>query len=604
MKDISIFRDAAEKIGSYLLVEELNALEHRLEQKDAPVMIPLVGEFSSGKTSLINALTDSKALETATKPTTATIFEIHFGADANRAEVVQANGEIQNVADISTLKNNSLTDATVVTVFDTSRRVSPYTILVDTPGISSPDPKHQQVLVDFLPQADALLLVIDINQQLTKSLQNFLKSASLSGIEADVVLTKSDTKSDSEIASAKKYFADNCEFPIKNLAAVSAQNGNLDEIYKLLRDIETRKGDILKKNIENRLKGISEQILNSIDTLLNASEDTSSLQTEISEQKHRLQKIQRRIEMFIRNIGGEIEDLTRDASRKFEDQVSSRLTSLINGKSQNYDAETVSAINTIASAIVGDYRQKIMRLLADQANSRTNDEVSLSAVTGIDLSTIGLQGLSYNLDLNSMGHEYDGWIKTGVIAIGAAAAIGAVAATGGAAAVVGAAEGAATVGTAIDVVDTVTDVGSIVSNRRMTARMEKVVKYGQQAADKYTTIDNLNNNGVCGSGAGKGMLDSLAGFIAEKTMSKPQRARAIRMYINDSLAPEFKNQLQNAETQVLDTAKSVLINSAQATIDELTTQLKNLERQMRDNRSATDERKAELRELKTTILTL
>lgn len=604
MIDISILRDAAEKLGSKSLIEELTTLEGRLNQTDAPVMIPLVGEFSSGKTSLINAMTDSRSLETATKPTTATIFEVHFGAESNYAEVIKENGELQKVEDISTLKNDCLTNAAVVTVFDTSRRVSPYTILVDTPGISSPDPKHQQVLVDFLPQADALLLIIDINQQLTKSLQNFLKSVSLSNIEINVVLTKSDTKSEVEIASAKKYFIDNCEFPIRTIAAVSAQRGELDEIYRLLQDIETRKGEILKKSIENRLKSISEQILNSIDTVLNAAEDTSTLNNEILEQKQSLRKIQVRIDQFIRDISDEIDDITRDASRKFEDQVSSRLSSLINGKSQNYDSEAVSAINTIASTIVGDYRQKIMRLFAEQAESRANGEVPLSVVTGIDLSGIGLQGLSYNLDLNSMGHEYDGWIKTGVIAVGAAAAVGAAVATGGAAAVVGATEGAAAVGTAIDVVDTVSDVGSIVSNRKMADRMEKVVKYGQQAADKYATIDGMNNNGVNGSGVGKGMLDSLAGFIAEKTMSKPQRARAIRNYIDDSLAPEFKNQLMKAQTQVLDTAKSVLMESAQATIDELTAGLKNLENQMRDNISAANERKAELRELKTTILTL
>lgn len=604
MKEIEILKEAAVKLGSNSLVDELNALEGRLEQKDAPVLIPLVGEFSSGKTSLINALTDSKALETATKPTTATIFEIHFGADVNRAEVVNSNGEVHEVTDISRLKNDSLSDATVVTVFDTSKRVSPYTILVDTPGISSPNPKHQQVLVDFLPQADALMVVVDINQQLTKSLQTFLKSACLSGVEVDVVLTKSDTKSESAILSAKKYLTENCEIPIRNLVAVSASSGKLDEIYSLLHDIEVRKGDILKKSIGKRLKSISEQILNSIDTLLNAAEDTSSLQTEISEQKHRLQKVQRRIDQFIRDIGGEIEEITRDASRKFEDQVSSRLNSIINGKSQNYDSEAVSAINTIASAIVGDYRQKIMRLLADKANGSSNNEISLSAFTGVDLSSVGIQGLSYDLNLDGLGHEYDGWIKSGVIAVGAIAAVAAVATTGGAAAVAGAVDGASTVGTVIDVADTVTDVGSMVSNRKMVGRMEQAVKYGQQAADKYTAIDNINNNGIGGGGSGKGMLDSLAGFIAEKTMSKPQRARAIRMYIDDSLAPEFKNQLHNAETNVLETTKSVLMESAKATIDELTSQLKTLETQMRDDTSAANDRRTELRELKTKILTL
>lgn len=603
-------KDAADKIGSTSLVEELNGIESRMNSKDVPVMIPLVGEFSSGKTTLINSLTDSKALETATKPTTATIFEIHFGAPEIHAEILRENGVLDQVSDISSLKNDELSDATVVTVFDTSKQVSPFTILVDTPGISSPDPKHQQVLVDFLPQADALFLVIDINQQLTKSLSNFLKTVSSSGIELYVVLTKSDTKSKGDISAAKKYFSENCDFPIASLVAVSASTGDLSEMYDLLKELENRKSDILKKSINNRLKSISAQILSTIETLLQATSDNSTLETEIQGQKHKLQKIQRRIENFINNFSADVEDLTREYSRKFEDQVSSRLTSLINGKSQNYDAEAISAVNSIASAIVGDYRQKIMMLLADHSShSNDADEVPLSVVTGIDLSDISVQGLSYNLDLNSLGHEYDGWIKSGVIAVGAIAAVGAVVATGGAAAggaaAAGsaAAEGALTVGTAINAADTVTDIGSVIANRSMVKRMEKVVKYGQKGIEKYDTIDNFNNSGVGQSGVGKGMIDSLVGFIAEKTMSKPQRSRAIRMYIDDSLSPEFKSQLHNAETQVVQTAKAVLMQAAQSAVDELTSQLTKLQQEFKSNKSEAERHKTELRELQTKILT-
>ena len=601
--DIQLLTEAANLIGNQSLVDELNQLNNRLNATDAPVMIPLVGEFSSGKTSLINALTDSKALETATKPTTATIFEVHFGAASCYAEILNGNGEVSKVSDIASLKNDSLADATVVTVFDTSDRVSPYTILVDTPGISSPDPKHQQVLVDFIPQADALLLVIDINQQLTKSLSDFLKSASLSDIEINVVLTKSDTKSETEVAAAKQYFIENCSFPINKIVAVSAAKENLDEIYSLFKSIESRKSEIVKKSVNHRLRSIAEQLLSTISTLLNATEDNSSLEEEIKQQKLKLANIEHRIDRLITNIGDDIEELSRECSRKFEDQVSSRLSSIINGKSQNYDAEAVNAINSIASILIGDYRQKIVRVLSKNVDSTPdNGELPLSTLTGIDLSDIGIQGLSYNLDLNSMGHEYDSWIKRGVIVAGALAAVGTIAAAGGGA--VAAAEGAMAIDTIADVADTVTDVSSMMSNKKMTRRLESVVKYGQKTAEQYSAIDNINNSGVNNSDLGKGMLDSLAGFISEKTMSKPQRARAIRVYIDDSLSPEFKNQLNQAENQILSTVKSVLQDGARETIDCVTSQLLKLQEDMRTNKATIQNEKTALREMQTKLLTL
>ena len=53
-------------------------------------------------------------------------------------------GEIHDIVDLAELKNDTLADARVVTVFDTSKTIPSTTILVDTPGLLSPDPKHKQ----------------------------------------------------------------------------------------------------------------------------------------------------------------------------------------------------------------------------------------------------------------------------------------------------------------------------------------------------------------------------------------------------------------------------------------------------------------------------
>ena len=257
--NIETLRNIAEYLGFDNIVSELEAIDMRSKQENASLILPLVGEFSSGKTTLINALTDSKKLETATKPTTATIYEVHFGCDSCHAKVVDEKGELHSVQDIADLKNSTLADAKVVTVFDTSNRVPSTTILVDTPGLSSPDPKHKQTLVNFLPKADGIMLVTDINQQITRSLTDFIETMKLSKRPIYLILSKSDTKSESEIEAAKKYISDNCQIPLKQIAVVSASTGSLDELYSLLDSIQKDKKDILKKVSKIKLQNLKKR---------------------------------------------------------------------------------------------------------------------------------------------------------------------------------------------------------------------------------------------------------------------------------------------------------------------------------------------------------
>lgn len=90
--DTKTLIEIAEYLKSDKVADELKALERRLQSDNVTLTLPLVGEFSSGKTSLINALTDSKQLEIATKPTTATIYLLHFGQDRQYATIHRADG--------------------------------------------------------------------------------------------------------------------------------------------------------------------------------------------------------------------------------------------------------------------------------------------------------------------------------------------------------------------------------------------------------------------------------------------------------------------------------------------------------------------------------
>lgn len=620
MEHIEFLKEVAQELGQQNILNSLNAIQERASLQNANLLIPLVGEFSSGKTTLLNALTDSKKLETATKPTTATIYEIHFGCNKCEANVVLADGQVAHFDDLGELKNDQLSDAQIVTVFDTSTKVPSSTILVDTPGLSSPVVKHRQVLVDFLPSADAILLVVDINQQVTRSLTDFIDMIKLSKRPVYIVLTKSDTKSLSEIEAAKQYIAENCKLPVEQVVVVSAAKENMSELYALFETIQKSKNEILAKVDGQRIKDLAQILAKRIDEMLTASSSDENLDMEIRRQQLDLDKIKRNINKLIDSMASDIcEDGTK-ISRRFEDSMYEKLGALVAGGSANMDNDALSVINNTASLLLSEYKNNIMGILKSKVQSAqgSDSEIPVESLMSIDLSEIQISGLNYNLDLNSMGHEYDGMIKTGVIAVAAVATVAAAVATAGAA---GAAAGAAgtagtagaaagTAGTAgaagtvattvaaskaVDIIDTATDVGSIIYTRKMMKRIAKTEEFAGKAIDKYNKIEKADE---------KGILSSMVGFATERLLSKPQRVRAVRNYVDGTLAPEFKSQMENLSQSVVNMVRGSLQNDASEMIAQKTAMLNELKEQCSEHNAEFARRKETLKQYKEKLSTI
>ena len=621
MEHIEFLKEVAQELGQQNILNGLNAIQKRVSQQNANLLIPLVGEFSSGKTTLLNALTDSKKLETATKPTTATIYEIHFGCNKCEANVVLSDGQVAHFDDLGELKNDQLSDAQIVTVFDTSTKVPSSTILVDTPGLSSPVVKHRQVLVDFLPSADAILLVVDINQQVTRSLTDFIDMIELSKRPVYIVLTKSDTKSASEIEAVKQYIADNCKLPVQQVVVVSAAKDNMSELYALLETIQKSKNEILAKVDGQRIKDLAQILVNRVDEMLTASSSDENLDMEIRRLQLDLDKIKRNINRLIDSMASDISEDGSKISRRFEDSMYEKLGALVAGGSANMDNDALSVINNTASLLLSEYKNNIMGILKSKVQSAqgSDSEIPVESLMSIDLSGVQISGLSYDLDLNSMGHEYDGMIKTGVIAVAAVAAVAATVATEGAASAAtaagaegaagaagtagaasaagtaGAASAAGTVATtvaaskAVDIVDTATDVGSIIYTRKMMKRIAKTEEFAGKAVDKYNKIEKADK---------KGILSSMVGFATERLLSKPQRVRAVRNYVDGTLAPEFKSQMENLSQSVVNMVRGSLQNDASEMIAQKTAMLNELKEQSSEHKAEFARRKETLKQYK------
>ena len=588
-KTLQTLREVAQALGATHIQTALEQIIVRQSQQECPITLPLVGEFSAGKTSLLNALTDTKALETAVLPTTATLFEVHFGCPTAYAEVLSDNGETQRVSDIASLKNSQLGSAQLVTVFDTSTRVSPEIVLVDTPGLSAPDPRHRQVLTEFLPKADAILLVSDINQQLTRSLANFCRDMKLANKSIYMVLTKCDSKTPDERKAARDYILAQRELGFADVVCVSGVTGEVDELMKVFKEISAKKQEILAKADTARLAQIKQELETTLEEQLAALESIDNCKAALAEEERKLKQLQNAINRLTESCDSAVDDIARDTRRAFATVMQQQLCSLVQQSGNNFDRLAIDAINKCATITMQQFRSRVQQAIVEASN-RVNRESGLSTeiLQSVDLSQVECQGLSYGINLNQIGHEYDSYIKFGALAaVGAAAmfalpAAGLVGSVGGAAIEVGEMAAISRIGTTV-------------------ARAGRMVQKTQEYVERGRAIDQQVGENF---GQNDGMVSKLIGWTTDKIYGKSQREYTVRTYLDQTLIPEFESVMNGNRALVFELIKEALQRSNEAAIAERRRALEQVRDEHEQKKAETETRRSQLQGFRTALAQL
>ena len=574
MKKIEKLLEVSEYLGLQKVSKEIESLKNRKESENQILVLPIVGEFSSGKTTLINALTNSKKLETASKATTAVIYEIFFGNEKESGQIIYRNGEVKTIDDLSSIKNDSLDDVEFIRVFDTSDKIANTTVIVDTPGLSSNDPRHLEALNGYLPNADAILLCTDINQQITNSLIEFIKTAKLTERPIFLMVTKTDTKTQSEVTQAIGYIQQNIDLPLENIICVSSKNDNLEEFYNLIDTIQKNKNQIVNKKIDFQLEQIRQSLLVELDDIIKSTSSPNEMEKERKNKQKELERLLHNIQKLSYDVTNEIEKLNRETSQSFENAVSSRLESIIVKRDANIDSQAYNAIKSSADIILNKYKGKVKETLILLAQSRrgTDDSIDLQSIQNTDLSFVEMGDIDYTMNLYGAGQENNklvGGIVKGVLV---AAAVGGVIVTGGLGTIAAAFTGKKT----IDMVDTATDVASVASNmktqRQLKAITQEKINEGIAKVNSYSqTAENINN-------AGGGFVTKAVSWGMEALQGKPQRQKAIRNYLQDTLMPQFKGKMSEISSSVISNIIASLNNEASEKIEGINRNIEELQR--------------------------
>lgn len=597
----------AQDLGLSDKVKELNFYAERLASPEKDLILPLVGEFSSGKTTLINSLLDNPNLETASRATTASIFEVRFGAEECAAVIVGENGESQFIENVGEIKNDSLQKVDVVKVYDTSKKIGSSTVLVDTPGLSSNDPAHKIALSSYLPNADAILLLTDVNQQITRSLIDFMVASKLANKPIYAIITKCDTKTPEEVTQAKNHIQRTIEVPFARIITISAATGDMVQFEELISEIQDNKNAIVENSINDRIRFVAKEISEIIGNLLKQGSSTSELDEAIEDEQKKLDHLNRNINSLISEAEDRIDDRANHAISQFSKSVFTQVDGIVKAQGRDCSDAVNSAVNSTAVIVMQNFQKDIMSDILSLARTRQNrlEEVPMGVLETINMAENAFNGFSSDVDLSNAGHEFDKKIGVGILT---AIAVGATIVTAGAAAPATAAAGTATVGGAavatggasaavgsagtIIAADVATDVAATVYT---TQKMKKLAKVGQTALKAKQFVDGVKDNMDITqqydqevgqkTGMKRGVIETSVGWVTE-FFAKPARQRAVNNYIDGTLVPEFRQQILSSSSDILRQVSTLIRQEATSCSENIRSSLISL-------RSTLSERKEE-----------
>lgn len=270
-------------------------------------VIAFVGEFSAGKTSIVNRILsqdndNAPKLPVSSKATTAIPTYISYGSDFN-SQFTNPDGQLKNISKSTFEKVNKeilqqVNVSPLIQYFVMSYRnenLQGLSIL-DTPGFNSNDKEDANRTVDVIKEADALFWVMDANTgEINKTSIGVIRQH-LGTLPLYVIINKADDKSPNELQKLEDHIKTTMQrngIQVSGYLRFSRQKA-IDELMNVISGIS----GVLNDN------SIVYAVYNMLST------ETKNSEKECKDQQHECTTMENNVNYDMNSIG----QITRDIS--------------------------------------------------------------------------------------------------------------------------------------------------------------------------------------------------------------------------------------------------------------------------------------------------
>ncbi len=211
--------------------------------------LAVIGQFSRGKTTLMNALLGEAYLPTGALPMTSVVTTVRYGARARalvRSHAAALPMEVP-VAEVARFVARASAERTRTQVTSVEVEI-PTELLrlgfefIDTPGVGSAIAANTATTLRYLPQADAVVFVTGFDSALTGTETDFLTTAAGQSGKMFLVINKRDLVTRADAAEVTRYVQRwaraslPTEPPVFGISALQALSGAVNNDVRQLAD--------------------------------------------------------------------------------------------------------------------------------------------------------------------------------------------------------------------------------------------------------------------------------------------------------------------------------------------------------------------------------
>ncbi len=236
------------------------------------LVIPVVGNFSTGKSTLLNRFLGSSVLPTGITPETSLATELHYSAN-ERIEAFSNNDEKTesfelNEQSFEAIKDNA-TKYSYLKVYLNNEALKDSTplVFVDMPGFDSPISSHTHAILEYLERGVHFVILVSVEEgNLTKRMVRELKNLLEFDKGLSFILSKTNLRTPSQVGEISRYIQDQIQDHLDLTTHLIHSNKDNNALLEIADKIDAEK--LFSALYLKRLKFLNSQLQNSLKSVI------------------------------------------------------------------------------------------------------------------------------------------------------------------------------------------------------------------------------------------------------------------------------------------------------------------------------------------------
>ncbi|WP_296870187.1 dynamin family protein [Tibeticola sp.] len=303
------------------------------------VPVPLVGAFSAGKSSLVNAVLGQPLLSAQVTPETTVPAEVSYGtteslmgrtADGRRVALTRERIEANELSEFA--------DGGVLELVVTAPNLAtlPHIQLVDMPGWDSNISAHAMAVDRYAPRALAYGVVVSASEgTLHRSIRDALLSLKTLSKPVFVVISKTEQKTPEDVEAVAKVVASEVEQALGSapfmIVKTSARKRQVAELLQALAYLENESQNLFAQFVGRPFQEQLQSLIAHINILANADDlDGERIQAERAQLQAAMETYRQKVAQEAQRLDAQIPLVLRHYEQDLENRLTGDLDSLAN----------------------------------------------------------------------------------------------------------------------------------------------------------------------------------------------------------------------------------------------------------------------------------